>query len=501
VTLGPALQRVRVWQVLLLAFVARLGVGLANDGVLYPDEVMQYLEQAHRLVFGAGMVPWEYEHGVRSWVVPLVLAGPLRLLALLGLDAPAVYQPVIKAVLSLASLTVPYAAYRVGRALFDDSAGRLALLFTAFWYELVSYGHRATIDAIVAYVACAALALVFARPTRAVRLGGGALVGLAFVLRFQMAPALAAIALVAVVRWRSRAWAAALACVAAVAAGGALDYYTWGMWFSAIVNSVALSGVGDLAAIFGVSPFWWYLPALLALSGGLVLAGVLGLVLSWRASWPLLLIGGAILAGFSPIGHKQTRFVFMVTPVWLIGLAALTADRGALLAAAVPWTRRAAPAAAAILVGGFAVISALGLWDRLPWERRYLRPNIARNTAREAYRALAVRTDVTAVLDASGASGWYLAPYYDLHHDVPLYWPLSHGYRAVVEQPARYASHVIAQPKAPAPSGFRQLQRVGGLVIWRRIVDPPFTDEAFGYERRIHALQPVATPPTVQRRW
>jgi len=87
-----------------------------------------------------------------------------------------------------------------------------------------------------------------------------------------------------VVRWRSRAWAAALACVAAVAAGGALDYYTWGMWFSAIVNSVALSGVGDLAAIFGVSPFWWYLPALLALSGGLVLAGVLGLVLSWRAT-------------------------------------------------------------------------------------------------------------------------------------------------------------------------------------------------------------------------
>jgi len=102
VSLGPALQRVRVWQVLLLAFVARLGVGLANDGVLYPDEVMQYLEQAHRLVFGAGMVPWEYEHGVRSWVVPLVLAGPLRLLALLGLDTPAVYQPVIKAALSLA---------------------------------------------------------------------------------------------------------------------------------------------------------------------------------------------------------------------------------------------------------------------------------------------------------------------------------------------------------------------------------------------------------------
>ena len=59
VTLGPVLQRVRVWHVLLFAFAARLAVGLANDGVLYPDEIMQYLEQAHRLVFGAGMVPWE----------------------------------------------------------------------------------------------------------------------------------------------------------------------------------------------------------------------------------------------------------------------------------------------------------------------------------------------------------------------------------------------------------------------------------------------------------
>ena len=37
---------------------------------------MQYLEQAHRLVFGAGMVPWEYEQGVRPWVFPLLIAVP-----------------------------------------------------------------------------------------------------------------------------------------------------------------------------------------------------------------------------------------------------------------------------------------------------------------------------------------------------------------------------------------------------------------------------------------
>ena len=479
--------RLRVWHVLVPAFALRFALGLANDGVLYPDEIMQYLEQAHRLVFGAGMVPWEYEHGVRPWVFPLVIAAPLRGLQLIGLDTPAVYQPVIEALLCALSLSVPLAAYRVAGACFGERAGRLALVFTAFWYELVSYGHRATIDAIAVYVTCGALALVVSRPTLAVTLSGGAPIGLAFVLRFQLAPALAVMALVAVLRWRARAATAALACLAVVVAGGALDFYTWGVWFSAIRVSIDLSGVGDLASIFGVHPFWWYGPMLIVLSGGLAVAGVLGLAVGWRTGWPLLAIGAATLAGFSAIGHKETRFVLLLVPLWLIGLAALTAARR--------------PAGAAVLGAAFTVVSVLGLFDRLPFERQYLRPNVAPNVAREAYRALALERDVMAVLDASGSSGWYLAPYYDLHHDVPLYWPLSRGFAEVSAAPSRYVSHVITPRRSAAPGGFRELKRVRGLTIWRRISDPPFSPEPLDYERRIHALQPVKALPRVTPRW
>ena len=42
----------------------------------YPDEIMQYLEQARRLATGAGIVPWEYRYGARNGIVAQVLALP-----------------------------------------------------------------------------------------------------------------------------------------------------------------------------------------------------------------------------------------------------------------------------------------------------------------------------------------------------------------------------------------------------------------------------------------
>ena len=71
--------------VLLLAFAARAAVALAGDFVLHPDEIMQYLEPADRLVFGNGVTYWEDFHGARSWLVPGLVAGVLMLFDLVGL--------------------------------------------------------------------------------------------------------------------------------------------------------------------------------------------------------------------------------------------------------------------------------------------------------------------------------------------------------------------------------------------------------------------------------
>ena len=52
--------------VLMLAFAARAMVALAGDFTLHPDEIMQYLEPAHWLVFGNGIIHWEFFCGGRT---------------------------------------------------------------------------------------------------------------------------------------------------------------------------------------------------------------------------------------------------------------------------------------------------------------------------------------------------------------------------------------------------------------------------------------------------
>ena len=72
--LHPASPDERPWKFLLpvlaLAFAARVAIALSGDFVLHPDEIMQYLEPAHRLVFGNGVTYWTGSTStvpVRGW--------------------------------------------------------------------------------------------------------------------------------------------------------------------------------------------------------------------------------------------------------------------------------------------------------------------------------------------------------------------------------------------------------------------------------------------------
>ena len=118
--------------VLALAFVARAAVALSGDFVVHPDEIVQYLEPAHRLVFGSGVTYWEHFYGARSWLVPGTVAGLLLLFDAVGLGQPFWYVGGVKLVFCAVSLAIPAGMYLFARRHFGETAGRAALLAGAF---------------------------------------------------------------------------------------------------------------------------------------------------------------------------------------------------------------------------------------------------------------------------------------------------------------------------------------------------------------------------------
>ena len=149
--------------VLALAFVVRAAVALTGDFVLHPDEIMQYLEPAHRLAFGNGVVYWEYFYGARSWLVPGLVAGVLKLFDAVGLGEPRWYVDGVKLVFCALSLAIPAGMYGFARRHFSEAAARVALLAGALWYELVGFAHKPLTE-FVATAPLMGLLVLCARP-------------------------------------------------------------------------------------------------------------------------------------------------------------------------------------------------------------------------------------------------------------------------------------------------------------------------------------------------
>ena len=176
--------------VLALAFAVRAAIALCGDFVLHPDEVMQYLEPAHRLVFGNGVTYWEFFYGARSWLVPGLVAGMLKVFDLVGLGEPFWYVGGVKLMFCAFSLLIPVGMYFFARRHFGELSARVALVAGAFWYELAGFAHKPMTE----FVATALLMVLLVLCVRSSvhRMGTVCLVALVAVLmaavRLQYAP-------------------------------------------------------------------------------------------------------------------------------------------------------------------------------------------------------------------------------------------------------------------------------------------------------------------------
>jgi phosphatidylinositol glycan class B len=372
-----------------------LGVGLllrlvivfgGDEGIVWPDEVYQSFEPAHRLVFGHGLVPWEFIDGARNWALPGFVAFWLKLCAVLGADSPTVYVHVVKLVFALMSVGAAWGAYRLALVLGADElfAASAAALWSLAALALY-FGHRAMSENASAATVVWGLALVLDRAaTRRRVLLGASLLGIATLFRLQAglfcAGALAVLAARVVTEkqtptptpWR-RVGEVLLVLVAWAVAFGALDAATWhdapgakwGGWFHSAVVYLRFNLIEGRASGWGTSPWTYYGRFLFSSMPEVTVLLALGGLLSLRRAPGVALLALAFAAVHLAVGHKEMRFILPVLPVAcaLVGVGAsalaqwLTA-RGTPAGAPAPSGVDAKPSRATWAVAGVVVLAA-----------------------------------------------------------------------------------------------------------------------------------------------
>ena len=336
--------------ILILAATLRIAVGLAFPNYIVPDEIYQYLGQAHRLVFGHGYIPWEFRVGLRSWLIPLALAVPMAA-ARVVVSSPAFGLAVIRTLLSIASLSVVACATLWGLK-FDGKRGAwLAGLAAALWPDLWVMAPHPLEGVLAAYVLLPALFLI--EPVGSAEyvpsspehgyshriITAAILLGIAFVLRNALAPAIA-VAGMGLCRNHPRRWLVGVSAGAVpVLLAGLLDWTTWGTPFRSFWLNLQLNGFDNVGAVFGHEGWSFYPVALLEDWLWAAPFIVLTIAIGARRLPVTTLTAATIFLTYSIFSHKELRFLFpmiaLLVPVAGVGLARLSRHLPTTLTAAI----------------------------------------------------------------------------------------------------------------------------------------------------------------------
>ena len=489
--------------VLALAFAVRAAVALGGDFVLHPDEIMQYLEPAHRLAFGNGVMYWEYFYGARSWLVPGLVAGVLKLFDAVGLGEPRWYVDGVKLVFCALSLAIPAGMYRFGRRHFSENAGRVALLAGALWYELIGFAHKPLTEFVATAPLLALLALC-ARPAvdRPWVVCRAALFAvLVAAIRLQYAPV--ALVLLGIVFLRTRLkLLLAVVAAAALCAVGVFDALTWdGDLFHSYVTNLRFNLIlGEMRT--AESPWYQFLWWLTLSGGGLSALCLAGALRSPRRYGLLLALIVLVLLAHTLQAHKEYRFVFAVIPLWLLLGADLTVRSATWIAARLPARPALARGTNALAGVLFATVSVAGVLNALPYQERVYQAwsretgitGFLRNQDPifAVYRYLSEAPDVGAVWQIDRPY-FNLPGYYYLHRAIPLYDAFTGaGINRDLAMVTSSASHLVSADPALEVPGYSLEREFGAVRILRRDAgEPPV--------RRWREYAPVIVDDLVQR--
>ena len=463
------------WALAAASAAVALAVALVVRGRTHPDEVYQYLEPAHRLVYGFGERTWEWRSGLRNWAAPGAIAGILRGLRALHEDGdPRATAAVLFALGALGHGLGMLALFRIIERRSGRAAAALGVALLGTWLAYVIYAPRMLADALTLPPLLGALwHTLRARDGGRLRAGlvAGGLLGLAVVLRYPSLVFAAPLGacLLGARRWRAAA-GFALGGLAVAAALGVLDALTWGGFLHSFLAYVAFNRPGGPAGqAFGAKPWWWLA---LPLGGMIPLVAVPGFVRGLRK--PDVVVGCWFfyLACVALSPHKEGRFLLPLLP---LGMAIAA---GPVCATLGRWRAARPKIAAPLALGwlGLSVLSPTLRW-RVALDRDLLDAQV--DVGRDpSLRGVAL----VGVPWFSGGGAFYL------NRDVPAtFAPAPGDLAAALEDPR--VSHAVVMPAQHADArltaaGFREVGRRGEVREWRRRA--PSRDMVRGHGSRRH---------------
>lgn len=401
-------ERLWFWGLAALAILLRL-LAFNAYSAHAPDEIIQYLEQAHRIVFGYGVVPWEFREFIRSWLIPLMLVPPMQLGEWLD-PGGTLYLMLPRAMVAALNFAPVIAAWVIGRRISPQHA-IVGMAVVGIWVESVAFSVQTLSESMGVAAFMTAAALLHSKARMAAIVSAGALLALACLFRFQFGPAVALF-------------------------GAMMAGKDWRIWKGLIVGGlpvVIAGGLIDLA--MGLTPYEWIYTnyrlniaegKMQAIAGeGQPLRYVLYLIESWQLALPaipLLLLAGwrrhkALMAAalvnlllHQLIDHKEYRYIWLSMQIFLLLAAFGSVDLLRLIFRRDPesnWTT-------VVLVGGWAAVSLLLALS--PVHRDAFRTD--NDPARAA--AAAIRDPATCGLAVPRRRYWQFG-YSLLHDNKPLF--------------------------------------------------------------------------------
>ncbi len=345
--------------VLLLLLAAACRVPLAFwPNFHHSDEIFQYLEPASRTLGHDSIITWEWRYGVRSWLLPTIMAGPVAIGDWLAPGGAGAFI-VPRLAVAIASLSIVASAWAFG-ARTSNTHAVLAGLVTAVWFELIYFApHPLSESLATALILPAALLLTRDHPTRRDLIGAGALLALAAVFRFQYAPAIASLVLLACWRdWRRLAWLPLGGC-AVLAVAGMVDAVHGEVPFGWLVANVQQNVLLGRAADYGTAPVGAY-GRMMFNSWSLAVVPLAWAIWQGEQRAPLLFRVALVNLTFhSLIPHKEYRFIFL--SITLLVLLAALGSADWIKAQTSPLLRRwAALLIAGCWIGVSATLAAMG---------------------------------------------------------------------------------------------------------------------------------------------